>query len=56
MSKRISSAARPGAVIIVLYPGLVYTAKVTEHWNSSVTQEEFRLRLQEIHVAEYTHP
>ena len=56
VSKRSWSAARLGAVIMVLYLGLAYTANLTGHWKSSVSQEEFRLRLQEIHLAEYTHP
>jgi polyferredoxin len=56
VSKNLWSATRLGAVIIVLYLGLVYTASITGHWNSSVSEDEFRLRLKEIHLAEYTHP
>jgi polyferredoxin len=56
VSKKIWSAARLGAAIIVLYLGLVYAARITGHWNSSVSEHEFRLRLQEIHSAKYTHP
>jgi len=56
VSKKVWSAARLGAAIIVLYLGLVYAASITGHWNSSVSEHEFRLRLQEIHSAKYTHP
>lgn len=56
MGKSIWSGARLGAVIIVLYIGLVYSATITAHWKSSVSTDEFRLRLQEIHLAKYTHP
>jgi polyferredoxin len=56
VSKNLWSATRLGAVIIALYLGLVYTASITGHWNSSVSEDEFRLRLKEIHLAEYTHP
>ena len=56
VSKKVWSAARLGAVIIVLYLGLVYAASITGHWNSSVSEQEFRSRLQEIHLSEYTHP
>jgi polyferredoxin len=56
MGKSIWSGVRLGAVIIVLYIGLVYSATITGHWKSSVSTDEFRLRLQEIHLAKYTHP
>ena len=56
VSKKVWSAARLGAVIIVLYLGLVYAASITGHWNSSVSEQEFRSRLQEIHLSEYIHP
>ena len=56
MGKSIWSAARLGAVIIVLYIGLVYSATIAGYWKSSVSTDEFRLRLQEIHLSKYTHP
>ena len=56
MSKKVWSVARLGAVIVALYLGLVYAASITGHWNSSLPEQEFRLRLQEIHLSEYTHP
>lgn len=56
MGKSIWSAARLGLVIIVLYIGLVYSATIVGHWKSSVSTDEFRLRLQEIHLSKYTHP
>jgi len=56
VSKKVWSVARLGALIVVLYLGLVYAASITGHWNSSVPEQEFRLRLQEIHLSEYTHP
>ena len=56
VSKKGWSATRLGAVIIVLYLGLVYAASITGHWKSSVSEKEFRARLQDIHSARYTHP
>jgi len=56
VSKKAWSVARLGAVILVLYLGLVYAASITGHWKSSVSEKEFRVRLQEIHSAKYTHP
>ena len=56
MGKSIWSAARLGLVIIVLYIGIVYSATITGHWKSSVSTDEFRLRLQEIQLSKYTHP
>jgi polyferredoxin len=56
MGKSIWSAARLGLVIMVLYIGIVYSATITGHWKSSVSTDEFRLRLQEIQLSKYTHP
>jgi len=56
VSKKAWSVARLGAVILVLYLGLVYAASITGHWKSGVSEKEFRVRLQEIHSAKYTHP
>jgi len=56
VSKKGWSATRLGAVIIVLYLGLVYAASITGHWESSMSEKEFRARLQDIHAARYTHP
>ena len=56
MSKKVWSVARLGAVIVVLYLGLVCAASITGHWKSSVPEQEFRLRLQEIHLNVYAHP
>lgn len=56
VSKKAWSVARLGTVILVLYLGLVYAASITGHWKSSVSEKEFRVRLQEIHSAKYTHP
>lgn len=50
------STAKLGVVVLVLYAGLVYIATITGHWKSSVSEQEFRLRLQEIHSSKYTHP
>jgi len=54
--KKFWSTAKLGVVIIVLYVGLVYTATITGHWKSSVSEQEFRIRLQEIDTPQYTHP
>jgi len=45
-----------GSVIIVLFAGLVYTARITGHWQTRVPETEFRLILQKIDSPELTHP
>ena len=54
--KKFWSTTKLGLVIILLYVGLVYTASITGHWKSNVSEQEFRLRLKEIHMPQYTHP
>jgi polyferredoxin len=54
--KKVWSIAKLGAVVIVVFVLLVYTARVTGHWTSNVSEKEFRMRLQEIHSPKYTHP
>ena len=41
---------------IGIYIVMVYTAGIAEHWKSSVTEHEFRARLQTIDSPEITHP
>jgi len=50
------NAAKLGAVIIGIYIMMVYAAGITGHWESSVTETEFRARLQTIDSPEITHP
>lgn len=50
------SALTLGTVIIVLFAGLVYTARITGHWQTRVPETEFRLILQKIDSPELTHP
>ncbi len=50
------STAKLGAVVIGIYIVMVYTAGITGHWKSSVTEHEFRVRLQTINSPEFTHP
>lgn len=45
-----------GAVIIALFAGLVYTARITGHWQTRVSETEFRMILQKIDSPELTHP
>jgi hypothetical protein len=45
-----------GVVIMGLFIGLVYTAGITGHWKSSVTEQEFRMMLKNIDSPAYTHP
>lgn len=56
MGKTSWHSAGLGTVIIGLYGVMVYTAGITGHWKSSVTEHEFRARLQMIHSPEMTHP
>ena len=50
------STAKLGIVIIGIYTGVVYIAGITGHWKSSITEHEFRVRLQNINSPEITHP
>ncbi len=48
--------AKLGIVIIGIFIVMVYTAGITGHWKSSVTENEFRARLRTINSPEFTHP
>jgi polyferredoxin len=50
------SAARVGVLIICLFAALVYTARITGHWQSRVSQQEFRILLKNIDSPQITHP
>ena len=54
--KTFWNAAMLGTVIIGIYIMMAYTAGITGHWKSSVTETEFRARLQTIDSPEITHP
>ena len=45
-----------GAVIIVLFAGMVYTARITGHWQTRVQETEFRMILKKIDSPALTHP
>ena len=45
-----------GTVIIGIFIMMVYTAGITGRWKSSVTENEFRARLQTVDSPEITHP
>ena len=55
-TRHVWSPLKLGVVILGLFIGLVYTAEITGHWKSSVTEHEFRMRLKEIDSPAYTHP
>jgi ferredoxin len=54
--KKAWSPLKLGVVIAGVYVVLVYGAAITGHWKSAVTEHELRVRLQEIHSPQYTHP
>ena len=54
--KRGWAQAGMGAVVIGIYVAMVYVAGITGHWKSSITEREFRVRLQTINSPETTHP
>ncbi len=54
--KHVWSPLMLGVVILGLFVGVVYTAEITGHWKSRVTENEFRMRLKEIDSPAYTHP
>jgi polyferredoxin len=56
VSKNVWSAAHMGIVIIALFVSLVYTARITGHWKSSLSENEFRGRLLQIESPQYIHP
>ena len=54
--KYVWNTAKVSIVIIGLFAGLVFTARMTGHWQSSVTAQEFRIRLQTIDSPGVSHP
>ena len=50
------NTARLGTVIIGIFIIMVYTASITGHWKSSVSENEFRARLKTIDSPQITHP
>ena len=50
------SALTLGTAIIILFAGLVYTARITGHWQTRVSETEFRMILQKIDSPELIHP
>lgn len=54
--RHVWSPLKLGVVIMGLFLALVYTAEITGHWKSSVTENEFRMRLKEIDSPAYSHP
>ena len=55
-NRQVWSPLKLGMVIVGLFIGLVYAAEITGHWKSSVSEYEFRVRLQEIDSSKYSHP
>jgi len=43
-------------LLVLLFLSLVYTARITGHWNSSLSEDEFRIRLLHIDSPAYRHP
>jgi polyferredoxin len=54
--KKVWSTLSLGVFIIVLFAGLVFTARVTGHWQTRVPENEIRIILQKIDSSELTHP
>ena len=54
--KKTLSTISIGIVIIFLFSGLVYTARVSGHWQTRIPQNEFRMVLERIDSPELTHP
>jgi len=54
--KKVWSAASLGIVILALFTGLVYSARVTGYWQTSVPEQEFRMLLKNIDSPDITHP
>ena len=54
--KKVWSAVSLGIVICSLFAGLVYTARITGHWQTRVSEHEFRMLLRNIDSPKITHP
>jgi len=54
--KKVWSAASLGIVILALFTGLVYSARVTGYWQTSVPEQEFRMLLKNIDSPQLVHP
>lgn len=54
--KKVWSTLSFGVVIITLFAGLVYTARITGHWQTRISENEFRILIHRIDSPELTHP
>jgi polyferredoxin len=54
--KHVWAPIHLGMVIVVVFMVMVYTARITGHWKSSVTDHEFQVRLLVVDSPAYTHP
>jgi len=54
--KKVWSTIAVGVVILVFFSGLVVTARVNGHWQTRISENEFRMVLQRIDSPELTHP
>jgi len=54
--KKAWSTLSLGIVIVWVFTGLVYTARITGHWQTRVPEAEFRMILQKIDSPDLTHP
>ena len=54
--KKTWSTLSFGIVIIALFAGLVFTARITGHWQTRISENEFRILLHSVDSPDLTHP
>lgn len=54
--KKVWAPAKLGAIIIGVFIVVVYSAEITGHWKSRMSEYEFRMRLQALDSPKYRHP
>jgi len=56
LSTRAWSTARLGLVIIIGFITIVYAARISGHWESRISRDQFRMQLKNIDSPAFTHP
>ncbi len=50
------TAMKLGLTILILYGGIVFLARITDHWQGNLSDREFAALLQIVHLPEIRHP
>lgn len=56
LRRHVWSQVSLGLLLVIFFVSLVYAARITGHWKSSLSEEEFKIRLLHIDSPAYRHP